>query len=51
MKTISNHSAFTKILDSWPEARLRELMERAGPGDVKRALTRESCQWPGSSEQ
>jgi 2-iminoacetate synthase len=41
MKTASKNSAFAKILDAWPEARLRELMERAGAGDVERALRRE----------
>ena len=41
MKTESKNSPFAKILDAWPEARLREVMERAGPGDVKRALGRE----------
>ena len=42
MKTASKNSPFAKILDAWPEARLRELMARAGPGDVQRALGRES---------
>jgi len=41
MKTESKNSPFTKILDAWPEARLREVMGRAGPGDVRRALRRE----------
>jgi 2-iminoacetate synthase len=41
MKTESKNSPFAKVLDSWPEARLREVVERAGPGDVKRALRRE----------
>jgi len=35
------HFRFAKILDSWPEARLRELMGRVGPGEVSRALGRE----------
>jgi 2-iminoacetate synthase len=35
------NSPFAKILAAWPEARLRELMERAGPADVQRALRRE----------
>lgn len=39
-KYIKN-STFAKILDAWPEARLREVMERVGPEDVKRALRRE----------
>jgi len=41
MKTELKNSAFTQILNSWPEARLKELMERAGAEDVKRALGRE----------
>ncbi|MFA4903659.1 MAG: 2-iminoacetate synthase ThiH [Desulfobaccales bacterium] len=41
MQIASKTSPFGKILDDWPEARLREVMDRAGPGDVKRALGRE----------
>ncbi len=41
MKTASTYSGFAKILDAWSEARLRELMDRAGPEEVKRALGRE----------
>jgi 2-iminoacetate synthase len=41
MKAELIHSAFAKILDAWPEARLRELINRAGPEDVRRALRRE----------
>jgi 2-iminoacetate synthase len=41
MEPVLKPSAFAKILDAWPEARLRELINRAGPGDVKRALRRE----------
>ena len=41
MQTASKNSAFAKILDAWPEARLREAIDRAGPGDVRRALGRE----------
>ena len=41
METTSKNSGFAKILDAWPEARLRELRYRAGPGEVKRALRRE----------
>lgn len=40
MKTEPN-SAIAKNLAAWPEARIREIMERAGPGDVERALRRE----------
>ena len=32
---------FAKILDAWPEARLRQAIDRAGPDDVQRALRRE----------
>jgi len=39
--SISINSPFAKILDSWPEERLRELIARAGPEDVQRALRRE----------
>ena len=35
------NSLFAKILAAWPEARLRELISRAGPEEVKRALGRE----------
>ena len=41
MKTASKNSPFAKILAAWPEARLREAIDRAGPEDVKRALRRE----------
>jgi 2-iminoacetate synthase len=41
MKTAPQNSPFTKILDAWPEARLREAIHRAGPEDVRRALRRE----------
>jgi 2-iminoacetate synthase len=40
-KTQLKNSAYSKILNAWPEERLKELMERAGPEDVKRALSRE----------
>ncbi len=35
------HSPFIKILNSWPEARIRELIAGATAGDVSRALGRE----------
>jgi len=41
MKTVPKNYPFTKILAAWPEARLREVIDRAGPGDVRRALRRE----------
>jgi 2-iminoacetate synthase len=41
MKTAAKPSAIAQILDAWPEARLRELIDGAGPADVKRALRRE----------
>ncbi len=41
MKTSSKHSPFTKTLDAWPEARIRELIAGATAGDVTRALGRE----------
>jgi 2-iminoacetate synthase len=41
MKTASKNSAFAPILAAWPEARLRELIEQAGPAEVQRALRRE----------
>ena len=41
MKLPLENSLFAKILDAWPEARLRELISRAGPEEVKRALGRE----------
>ena len=41
MKTPSKPSPFTKLLDSWPEARIRELIAGATAGDVTRALGRE----------
>ena len=41
MKTAAKNSPFAKILDDWPEARIKEVMERAGAGDVERALRRE----------
>jgi len=44
MKSESNNSPFTKLLNSWPEERIRELMNRAAPGDVARALGREGLQ-------
>jgi 2-iminoacetate synthase len=34
-------SQFIKILDSWPEERIRELIDQARPEDVSRALARE----------
>ncbi|MCX5890369.1 MAG: 2-iminoacetate synthase ThiH [Deltaproteobacteria bacterium] len=37
----SKPSPFAKILDSWPEARLRQAIDRAGPADIRRALRRE----------
>jgi 2-iminoacetate synthase len=44
MKTESKNSSFIKILDSWPEGRVREVIERAGAGDVERAFGREGLQ-------
>lgn len=41
MKTTSKPSPFTKILNSWPEARIRDLIAGATAGDVTRALGRE----------
>ncbi len=41
MNTESKNSDFAKVLAAWPEARLREAIDRAGPEDVKRALRRE----------
>src|SRR5208282_6371604 len=41
MKTEQQYPIFTQILDAWSEARLREVMDRAGPEEVKRALGRE----------
>src|SRR5208337_2269776 len=41
MKTEQQYPLFAQILDAWPEARLRELISRAGPEEVKRALGRE----------
>lgn len=41
MKTTAKNSPIAHILDAWPEARLRELISRAGPEEVKRALGRE----------
>ena len=40
----SKHSLCTKILDSWPEERLRGLIAEAGPEEVQRALGREFLQ-------
>jgi len=44
MNTKLIYSFFSKILDSWPEGRVREIIERATPGDVERALGREGLQ-------
>jgi len=41
MEKASTNSPFAEILAAWPEARLRELIHGAGPGDVRRALGRE----------
>jgi 2-iminoacetate synthase len=41
MEKASKNSPFAEILAAWPEERLRELMARAGPEDVRRALGRE----------
>jgi len=41
MKTEPKNYSFTQILAAWPEARLREAIDRAGAGDVERALRRE----------
>lgn len=41
MKKVSKISSFTKILNSWPEARIRALIAGATAGDVTRALGRE----------
>ena len=41
MKTSSKLSPFIKILNSWPESRIRELMAGATDADVTRALGRE----------
>jgi len=38
---IAKNSTFAKILDSWPEARIRELIAGATVADVRRALGRE----------
>ena len=40
MKTESKKSGIANALEAWPEARLREAIDRAGPEDVKRALRR-----------
>ncbi len=42
MKAAPQKSSFAGILAAWPAARLRELIDRAGPGEVERALGRES---------
>jgi 2-iminoacetate synthase len=39
----SNAVGFSTILASWPEAYIRELINKATPADVTRALTRENC--------
>jgi 2-iminoacetate synthase len=44
MQTASKNYPFTQILDAWPEARLREAIDRAGAGEVRRALRREFLQ-------
>jgi len=44
MKTDPKKSPFTEILDSWPEERIREIITRAAPADVERALGREGLQ-------
>ena len=41
MKTSSKLSPFIKILNSWPESRIRELMAGATDADITRALGRE----------
>jgi 2-iminoacetate synthase len=41
MRIKSKPSPFTKILDAWPEDRIRDLMAGATDGDVTRALSRE----------
>jgi 2-iminoacetate synthase len=41
MVTKSTDYPFSKILAAWPETRLRKAIDRAGPGDVQRALARE----------
>ncbi|MDP3183377.1 MAG: 2-iminoacetate synthase ThiH [Desulfobaccales bacterium] len=41
MEKASKNSPFAEILAAWPEARLREVMARAGLEDVRRALGRE----------
>jgi 2-iminoacetate synthase len=41
MKTEQKNYSFAQILEAWPETRLRELIDRAGPEDVRRALGRE----------
>ncbi|HEX9883073.1 MAG TPA: 2-iminoacetate synthase ThiH [Desulfobaccales bacterium] len=41
MKTGQKNSPFAEILAAWPEERLREIINRAGPEDVRRALGRE----------
>ena len=40
-KYFLKHSPFTKILDSWPEERVREYIGQIGPNDVSRALAHE----------
>jgi 2-iminoacetate synthase len=41
MKIISKNSLFTKVLDTWPKERIRELFATAKAGDVERALNRD----------
>ncbi len=41
MPNKSTNYPFTQTLAAWPEARLRDLIDHAGPADVRRALSRE----------
>jgi len=44
MATAFSNFSFNRILSSWPEERLRELLARVGPAAVDRALAKEELQ-------